>query len=180
LRVQRKEPKKARPNFAALRVPDFSDAARAAAQLALRAQTVLADFPRTASEKSAAQKGIGKPSTRLPALKRLAGSQCDGFTPPFSRSRDFETRLGAVGERCLSEASSFAAQPCSEITGFRRMWGVLSLPTFFAQAKKVGRCRAPPANAALRAQAVLADLPRTAPKLRGFDGCGVCFSSGIT
>jgi hypothetical protein len=64
LRVQRKEPKKARPNFAALRVPNFSDAARAAAQLALRAQTVLADFPRTASEKLAAQKGIQNPRFR--------------------------------------------------------------------------------------------------------------------
>jgi len=46
------------PRLAALRVPDFSGAVRAAAQLALRAQTVLADFPRSAPEKSAAKKGI--------------------------------------------------------------------------------------------------------------------------
>jgi len=140
----KKGTKESTPRFSALRVPNFSGAIRAAARLALRAQTMLADIPRTAPEKLAAQKGIGKPSTRLLALKWLAGSQCDGFYPPFSRSRDFGARLGVVGERCLSEASSFAAQSRSEITGFRRMWGVLSLPTFFAQAKKVGRCRAPP------------------------------------
>jgi pimeloyl-CoA synthetase len=58
LLVQRKLTKESTPRFAALRVPNFFASVRAAAQLALRAQTVLAEYPRTLAKKLAAQKGI--------------------------------------------------------------------------------------------------------------------------
>lgn len=88
----KKGTKESTPHFAALRVPDFSGAVRAAAQLALRAQTVLADFPRTAPEKSAAKKGGIKPSsTAHPCLGRGWGWL--GLIPS-SRSRDFGARPG--------------------------------------------------------------------------------------
>jgi hypothetical protein len=54
----KKETKESTPRFAALLVPNLSGVVRAAAQLALRAQTVLADLPRTVPEKSAAKKGV--------------------------------------------------------------------------------------------------------------------------
>jgi len=63
----KKVTKESTPTFAALRVPKFSNAVRAAAQLALRAQTVLADCPRTALENLAAQRGCNTPLTRAAA-----------------------------------------------------------------------------------------------------------------
>ena len=60
----RKVTKRRSPRFAALRVPNFTAAVRAAAQLALRAQTVLADYPRTGAEKLAAQRGWKTAPTR--------------------------------------------------------------------------------------------------------------------
>jgi hypothetical protein len=125
--------------FAALRVPNFSDAVRAAALLGLRPQTVLADGPRTASEKLAVQTGIEQqplPSPARPPCSRPVASQTVCFPFPFSRSRDFGPRPGVVGESCLSEASSFAARPCPEISGVRRMRGVLSLVNFLCTSKE--------------------------------------------
>lgn len=101
----KKGTKESPPRCIALRVPNFSGPVRAAAQLALRARTVLADFPRTASKKLATQRG----------LKAVAS---DGFLP-LCRRRDFRAWLGLpkASERCLSEASSFAAPDKAENRG---------------------------------------------------------------
>jgi hypothetical protein len=71
------------------------------------------------------------------------------FSSPLSR-QFFRGRSGEVGEHCLSPAgaSCAAARTGLEKLGTRRATkrGVLSLVTFFAQAKKVMRRRAPPAK----------------------------------
>jgi hypothetical protein len=64
----KKVTKESTPRFAALRVPNFSANVRAAAQLGLRPQTVLADCPRTFAEKLAARRGYEHPTRSRAAV----------------------------------------------------------------------------------------------------------------
>ncbi len=124
----KKVTKESAPRFAALRVPKFSPDARAAAQLALRAQTVLADGPRASAENLAAQRGFNTPSPALPRTplplageglgfaKRSAPRLRDAFPPPLTAPRI----SGAAGgrRRKLSERSEFFRRPVApEILG---------------------------------------------------------------
>jgi hypothetical protein len=106
------------PRFAALRVPNFSVSVRAAAQLGLRPQTVLADFPRTLAEKLAAQRGLDTlphqwgraregdmPPSPIPANVSLR----DAF-PPLQPEPSFPGLAGGC-RRKVSERSEFFRRP---------------------------------------------------------------------
>jgi len=113
LLVQRKLTKESTPRFAALRVPNFSASVRAAAQLGLRPQTVLADFPRTLAEKLAAQKGRkNKPSATRPGHSFAYPLHHHRFSHPLQPEPWFRGGNGAAeGRRKLSERSEFFRRP---------------------------------------------------------------------
>ncbi|HEX8978306.1 MAG TPA: hypothetical protein VF811_01240, partial [Parasulfuritortus sp.] len=84
LLVQRKLTKESTPRFTALRVPNFSASVRAAAQLGLRPQAVLADDPRLRPEISAPAEGEGKTVGDAMGCEVVVGLHGRGFvfSPP--------------------------------------------------------------------------------------------------
>jgi hypothetical protein len=114
LLVQRKLTKESTPRFAALRVPNLFARVRAAAQLGLRPQTVLADFPRTRAKKLAAQKGAEKQTLNQAGRPLLAtGFVTDGllFSPLQPEPWFLDGSGEAEGRRKLSERSEFFRRP---------------------------------------------------------------------
>jgi hypothetical protein len=148
LLVQRKLTKESTPRFAALRVPNFSATARAAAQLGLRPQTVLADDSRTVTKKLAAQRGRnGKRSEHN--ASRIVGTDCITNGLPLNPLQPEPGFRGKAGRcrRALSEPEGRVAQPPglgSKSRGFDGCGACFLWLAFFAQAKKVTGRRAAP------------------------------------
>jgi hypothetical protein len=148
LLVQRKLTKESTPRFAALRVPNFSATVRAAAQLALRAQTVLADDSRTPAEKLAAQRGLNDtPVVHHADHSVVAGCFANGlFLNPLQPEPRFRGEAGGC-RRALSEPERRVAQPPGLDTksrGFDGCGACFLWLAFFARAKKVTGRRAAP------------------------------------
>jgi hypothetical protein len=116
LLVQRKLTKESTPRFAALRVPNLSGAVRAAAQLGLRPQTVLADFPRTAPKKLAAQRGLNGNFALSPGPSSAGGrgwreAPREGGVPSPQPEPRFRGEAGGSRRVCLSPKGELRSRP---------------------------------------------------------------------
>lgn len=138
----KKVAKESTPRFVALRVPNFSRPVRAAAQLALRAQTVLADIPRTGREKLATQRGCKavvcnqhEPFNRhWDTTRRQRGFDVPS---PLPEPRIFGLAGGAEGRRKLSERSEFFRRPAeSKILGVSTAAGRAFFGSFLCTSKE--------------------------------------------
>jgi hypothetical protein len=172
--IQRKPPHSTALRFAT--GPLRCSPNRAAAKLALRAQTVLAEIPRLVCATRRQSKGTEKPTQPRPTQPSPQGGypkhglRPQNPNPPLHRL-GFPKRSGAVGEDCLRPQAEFRSRPIfsenrGKPEGPVRVGALLFGYLYFGQCKiKVTCCRAAQAPKQLReAHTKPTQLETTRPK----------------